>query len=370
MENKERRHQEEERIQLTEEQKLRIQAKSDDKCVWCGKKVFLGYKGTVDHFIPIKKGGTNDEVNLVLMCNDCNESKGSKIVPINVGARYLKKEHSDALGQYFEDYIHKYDYISRGNIMAVDMYELTFLPPSLEDAQNIRFKNRSKRKKDLNPPSRFILKRAYPDDEDKLTEYFAKYLTKYKALASVEAARENIRFWMRFGAIYFIEKIDGISAIGCVTVNKHGYISFDIFTYYSTALAQTMAGGIVKCLSEAIMEENNLAYIPVSVNMLENDELASYLDGTEIAIRKSGRINCKLYFLRNYGYLRGKTEEEHHELFERGIENYKGFISRFKSIEDDIRLYLYENKLTNYNWMADEILERDFFDRKYYQKPN
>ena len=42
-------------------------------CVYCG-----GPGTHIDHFIPIARGGTNAEGNLVEACKSCNSSKGSK----------------------------------------------------------------------------------------------------------------------------------------------------------------------------------------------------------------------------------------------------------------------------------------------------
>ena len=39
-------------------------------CVYCGKP-----GQTIDHFIPLKRGGTNDFENLVIACSGCNASK-------------------------------------------------------------------------------------------------------------------------------------------------------------------------------------------------------------------------------------------------------------------------------------------------------
>jgi len=364
--NKERRQQVTDREMISEDTKQYIQDKSDDRCVWCGKKVFLGYQGTVDHFIPIKKGGTNDPVNLVLMCRDCNQKKGSRIFPINVAASYLKEEHAAELGAYFEDFVAKYDYISRGNLMASDVYEMFFLPSSLEDAEN-RAKRRGKKLNINLQRSKYLLKRAYPEDEAKIVVYFTKYLKKYDKLDSPEAATQNIKFWMRFGSIYYIEKNGDIAAICCTTVNKHGYITFDLFVYYSTMLAWTMANGIVSCLSDAIMDENDLPYLPISFNMLNDDELSRRAISNQEAVVKDGVMCCKLAFVYNYDYIPESELAQPSKIFDEGVEHFRNFIGKFHDIEDDIMVYLYQNNLMDYSWMASEIIDRDFFDEKYYR---
>ena len=41
------------------------------ECVYCGSKENL----TLEHFVPIGKGGTNDIKNLFICCYSCNASK-------------------------------------------------------------------------------------------------------------------------------------------------------------------------------------------------------------------------------------------------------------------------------------------------------
>lgn len=46
------------------------------RCVRCGSARDL----TMDHDIPVAKGGSNDADNLVTMCRACNEWKGDRFV--------------------------------------------------------------------------------------------------------------------------------------------------------------------------------------------------------------------------------------------------------------------------------------------------
>lgn len=366
--HKEKRQQTEEREWLSEDIKQKIQYKSEDRCVWCGKKVFLGYEGTVDHFIPLKKGGTNDEVNLVLMCHDCNQKKGSRIFPINVAATYLREKYQKKLLEYFDNFVNKYDYVSRGNLMSSDVYEMFFLPPALEQAE-AKAKRKGKQFKYKPQRSKYLLKRAYPDDQEKIVQYYIKYLTKYEKLSSPEAALENIKFWMRFGTLYFIEKNNEITAMTCVTVNVHGFISFDVFVYYSTPLAWTMAKGIVDCLGGAILEENDLPYLPLSFNMLAKDELTKYHVPGQLKVFSDGTMSCTTSFMRNTArYKNPSSSEAAKQLYREGIERFADFIDRFDdNIEDDILMYLYQNDLMSFSWMGDEILARSLFGSEYYR---
>ena len=74
-------------ISSTEREKLgsakRILQKSFNKCYWCKKSLswIVGQEtqATIDHVIPLSKGGTNGHDNLVLSCLKCNKEKGSKL---------------------------------------------------------------------------------------------------------------------------------------------------------------------------------------------------------------------------------------------------------------------------------------------------
>ena len=45
-------------------------------CRWCGAPA-----GHVDHVVPLKLGGTDDDTNLVAACEKCNLSRGARPGP-------------------------------------------------------------------------------------------------------------------------------------------------------------------------------------------------------------------------------------------------------------------------------------------------
>ena len=52
---------------------------SADPCSYCG-----GPAGTVDHVVPLSRGGRNDAENLTAACFDCNRSKGARPLLIHL----------------------------------------------------------------------------------------------------------------------------------------------------------------------------------------------------------------------------------------------------------------------------------------------
>lgn len=61
---------------LTVEEWMDILKKSGFKCSVCGSSNDL----TMDHLIPISKGGLHTKSNIGVKCRKCNSSKGSKII--------------------------------------------------------------------------------------------------------------------------------------------------------------------------------------------------------------------------------------------------------------------------------------------------
>lgn len=60
---------------ITPSKRRQVYSKNDYRCVYCGATTGL----TIDHIIPISKGGTNAHTNLQTMCFNCNGRKGDKI---------------------------------------------------------------------------------------------------------------------------------------------------------------------------------------------------------------------------------------------------------------------------------------------------
>lgn len=50
----------------------------DGKCLKCG--LLFSWEFTLDHIVPLSKGGTNEEFNLQTLCDNCNRDKGSQII--------------------------------------------------------------------------------------------------------------------------------------------------------------------------------------------------------------------------------------------------------------------------------------------------
>ena len=275
------------RDQFTWEEKDDIAAKSDGRCCHCGAKKYFGYGATVDHFIPLYRGGSNRMINLIMMCKDCNKEKGDKIVDLTY-VPYLKDKHKEELEGYLDSYITSLSYIQRNRLFACDQYSVILQNRAIAKMQN---RKGSKLKNMAPMGTRYLVKLAvendYVHDYTRLCDYFERYLKKYDRFYSRDAIRANIAFWMRFGCIYYMERNGEINMMTVFTVQHmpdgEDYkgitknLNMYIFSYYSTDTAYDIAANIVTAFPHYIIDEQRLKFLNMRINLLEEDKLTPLL---------------------------------------------------------------------------------------------
>lgn len=110
----------EERKTFTKTEKEFIKLKTSGKCGHCGCKL-TDENITVDHIIPISKGGTNREENLICLCKECNTDKSNMLADPIYYYPYLRVEYMEDIARIFTNYIENVDYVHRTNLMCVDI---------------------------------------------------------------------------------------------------------------------------------------------------------------------------------------------------------------------------------------------------------
>jgi len=69
---------------ITRKARPRIAIQANHRCGYCEmQEVVSGIPLTIEHIIPIARGGTDDEDNLWLSCRLCNETKGIIVIAID-----------------------------------------------------------------------------------------------------------------------------------------------------------------------------------------------------------------------------------------------------------------------------------------------
>jgi hypothetical protein len=85
---------------------------SSDSCIYCGAETDL----TVEHMIPVSRGGPDHPDNFVRVCKHCNSSKGNKGVYEYFGYENRNKIPRIAEGKYLKLLYSKYE--KRGILMV------------------------------------------------------------------------------------------------------------------------------------------------------------------------------------------------------------------------------------------------------------
>ena len=333
-------------------EKKSISKKSDDLCCHCGKPAFFGKAdfvdrvATIEHVIPICRGGSNINLNLVMLCEDCNKTKDRKIMPIS-WYPYLKEEYKNSLNDYITSYMKVMD-TERTHILTYDEYEFP-----IDQKFMMGYRGHGK-------PAAFQikvkLKRASWDDFDIMVDYLVKYLKKNKILDSVEAAQMNIAFWMTFSSIYYIEKNNEITCMTVITM-KHvssveDYHGIDIipfmyiFPYYTTDQNVLMVYDMIMRIPEYICKEKDLKIMPASALFVKEDKMISKLRMIMRSI-PADISNFEEFQLvisnENETLITSKTyiSDENKPMSEDEKKTYE-FVKQFKDINDNILSYLYK----------------------------
>ena len=80
------------RVPLT---KKNIMVRDDFKCVYCGSTIQL----TIDHIVPVSRGGKTSFENCVTACRKCNHSKGCQL-PSECGLSFRKTPHQPTISEF------------------------------------------------------------------------------------------------------------------------------------------------------------------------------------------------------------------------------------------------------------------------------
>lgn len=117
---------EEYRVWLSYVEKKEVLQKSKGRCAHCGKKITVGKDGTfsLDHVIPLSKGGSNDVSNLVGLCDACNKEKGDRIVDIDTWYKFVKPDCGKTLKESFEKYCQDFEFLSKKSIFSTDVFPI------------------------------------------------------------------------------------------------------------------------------------------------------------------------------------------------------------------------------------------------------
>lgn len=93
-------------------------------CAHCGKSILDARIQTLEHVIPLNKGGSNEINNFVALCHDCNEEKSDDIIAPKDYYPYLPAEKMKQVQAVFNDYIHNTRWLANDTLFKTDRFEI------------------------------------------------------------------------------------------------------------------------------------------------------------------------------------------------------------------------------------------------------
>ena len=198
------------------QERAEIFEKSRNRCCHCGCKLKQD-NSSVEHVIPLDKGGSNDMKNLVGLCRTCNSEKSNLVIHPLGFYNYLKDEYLEELIEQQNEYYKEFNWLTKTNFIPEDIKYLS-IPYFLPNGNIVKIKGNKKTQ-----GISFIVRKCTIDDFDRVFDYIQTYNEKYYKeddLLTRQELTERINGYFKSGCLYSVEtknqEIKGIIPIQIV----------------------------------------------------------------------------------------------------------------------------------------------------------
>lgn len=133
--------------------KYALYTETNCRCAHCGQHIEYA-ESTVDHVVPISKGGTNEKSNLAILCESCNQEKYNHVIDPKEYYKYLPPQRLAEIQAMFDRYLESAEWLGWENLFKTDRFEL--------DARRAVLSSRSG--KMFFPPVKIQVRKMLPKD--------------------------------------------------------------------------------------------------------------------------------------------------------------------------------------------------------------
>lgn len=221
----------EERTYIPRQIKHAVLQDCQNRCAHCGKLLVHPEKPTLEHVIPLNKGGNNEITNLVALCETCNKSKSDDIVDPSDYYKFLPKEKLKQVQQVFQKYMKTVTWLSNDTLLRLDQFNfnvpLTLLPKAGGRkiiTVPISINVRKLRKPDAAEWLLFYASRLKPDEKELIPYEEKSMVVPYYKVASF---KEDICV-----IAPYIEKVNFSTPV-CQTAKERNILLIDVFFHPS-----------------------------------------------------------------------------------------------------------------------------------------
>ena len=222
------------REDITFEEKQQILQKTNGKCAKCGRALKIGDNFTKDHYIPLDKGGTNEMVNLIPLCYDCNQQKSNAVMKPKHFYKYVDDTYMEELQTLYHNYITEIKWLSRTNLCRVDQFRV-MVPKQTNQIRSCKTKQGWSHEA-LHMWIPAILKKCVKDEVDILVDFLQKYFKKINYEEDVEETKSLVIRYLNEGCIYKLVSGSEIVALLPIVFDDFymDLLNYDIKTHFKT----------------------------------------------------------------------------------------------------------------------------------------
>ena len=92
-------------------------------CAHCGKPIEFT-EATLDHIIPLSKGGINTRDNYAILCEPCNKAKTNYIIDPEYYFKYMPSTKMEKAKNLFTQYLKQVDWLEEKNVFMTDAFDM------------------------------------------------------------------------------------------------------------------------------------------------------------------------------------------------------------------------------------------------------
>lgn len=102
--------------------KMHILSKTNNRCAHCGTPLSISSM-TIDHFIPVSRGGNNDLDNIIPLCFECNQNKDSMVVQPSAYFDFLSPQYLELAEEMYSNFMTDTDNRHYRSLLSVDLFK-------------------------------------------------------------------------------------------------------------------------------------------------------------------------------------------------------------------------------------------------------
>lgn len=333
------RTQTDERRFFTTKEKEFILSKSNNCCCRCGKGLSLFDKEyTVEHVIPLSKGGTNSISNLVALCMSCNMKKDNSIIHPRDYFKYLKDEYYEEIKQIYDIYCEETSWFSTRNYTREDIVDIGY-----ESVFDILSGEKLVNQYDHMLHHAATLKKCTSEDLPELYDYVCRYNKKIGLPAEKEEIKTLIDDVYKVGCVYKLYHGYDIIAVIPIAIHKNHYLGPEEEHYsflinglpalYQKNRYKLLIHNALVYILGCLANLNKYKAVSVMINVPEKDEYIQSVVETVCLSGKKAKVVDDLFSYLDIRII--EPDEERCEMLEKMISEIS-FGEMFKIVSDGI----------------------------------